>query len=121
MIAEVAAMVATKPLAAGPISAPQFSNSPDSGGPPVEQIPRPIPAFSGRPDTTAPVGLRRGLPSAGHVVINPRHQLPSISINSEAGRALPTEGLVLAHGSSGAVCMACTDNIPSHPGPRDSS
>ncbi|MGH4009047.1 MAG: hypothetical protein ACRDTH_12985 [Pseudonocardiaceae bacterium] len=37
---------------------PQFGSSPDSGRPPVEQSPRPIPAPGGRPDTTAPVGLR---------------------------------------------------------------
>ena len=33
-------------------------NSPNSGRPPVEQFPRPIPAPGGRPDTTASAGLR---------------------------------------------------------------
>jgi hypothetical protein len=113
MIAEVAAMVDAKPPPAKPRPAPQFNNSPDSGRPPVEQFPPPIPAPSSRPDTTAPLGLRRGSPRAGQVVINPRHQLLLISINSGASRAHPTEVLALANGSSGAVCMACVDGIPS--------
>ncbi len=52
MIAEVAALVAAEPLAARPIPAPQFGNPPDSGRPPVEHFPRPIPAPGGRPDTS---------------------------------------------------------------------
>jgi len=71
MITEVAALVAAEPLAARPIPAPQFGNSPDSGRPPVEQFPRPIPAPGGRPDTTAPVDLRRGSPTVDGIPSDP--------------------------------------------------
>lgn len=104
MIVEVAAMVAAEPRTATPILAPEFGNSPDSGRPPVEQFPRPIPDPRGRPDTTAPTGLRRGSPSAGHIVINPSNQLPFISVEpgTEPRPELITS-LVLQRAHSGAV------------------
>ncbi|MGH3814030.1 MAG: hypothetical protein ACRDUV_16525 [Pseudonocardiaceae bacterium] len=34
------------------------------------------------------------------------------------GQALPTEGLTLANGSSGTLCMVCVDGIASGPGLR---
>lgn len=48
-----------QPATTAQVPAPQFGNSPDSGRPPIEQSPRPIPAPGGRPDTTTPLSIDR--------------------------------------------------------------
>ncbi|MGH4011714.1 MAG: hypothetical protein ACRDTH_26705 [Pseudonocardiaceae bacterium] len=48
-----------QPAATAQVPAPQFGNSSDSGWPPVEQFPRPIPAPGGRSDTTTPMVIDR--------------------------------------------------------------
>ena len=79
--------------------APQFGNPPDSGRPPVEQFPRPIPAPGGRPDTTTPVGSAA---NAEQVVINPCVQFPATSVDPVSGPGLElVASLVLPQGHGG--------------------
>jgi hypothetical protein len=72
---------------------------PDSGRPPVEQFPRPIPAPGGRPDPTTPVGSAA---NTDQVVINPCMQLPATSVDPVSGPGLElVASLVLPRGHGG--------------------
>ena len=118
----------SQPAATAQVPVPQFGNFPDSGWPPVEQ-PRTASAPGGQPDPSPRAEGSSGrplrwahCPNDGWLHLLWPAEVVGAPTTGHAhalcGRLLPVEGLTLAHGSVGALCLTClTATSPSEEQP----